>query len=248
MKRLLVFFLVLTLFCPAALADPLPLLEDYSEDIAEPYDETDPSAGTFVYSYRYPHVDETAEGGSGINVFYLDLIDYDLGFTVPFLQDSFEGYDSSTVITYEITCNNDDYFSVLVRKEENNPDTSRVYWTGNVFARKNGGSGTTTNLPRYLGILETASNDTWLEDRQTAKADKLVREMVWDRISDTGAGIPWYPDFTEEELSHVFFPEEDFYLDETGNPVFFLQPGVAAPEDAGLLVFPIPLEDILDEL
>ena len=248
MKRFLVSLLIFLLVSSAAFADPLTLLEDYAEDIVEPYDEDDPSAGTFSYSYRYPQVDEAAEGASGINVFYLDLIDYDLGFTVPFIQDSFEGYDSSTVITYEITCNNDDFFSVLIRKEENNPDISRVYWTGNVFARKNGGSGTTTNLPRYLGILDTAANDTWLEDRQTAKADTLVREMVWEMISENSSGISFNDDFTEEDLSHVFFPEEDFYLDETGNPVFFLQPGVAAPEDAGLLTFPVLLEDILDEL
>ena len=127
MKRFLVLLLVFLLFSSAALADPLTLLEDYAEDIVEPYDEDDPSAGTFSYSYRYPQVDEAAEGGSGINVFYLDLIDYDLGFTVPFIQDSFEGYDSSTVITYEITCNNDDFFSVLIRKEEPMDAMARLY-------------------------------------------------------------------------------------------------------------------------
>ena len=248
MKRFLIVLLAFLLISLQVMAEPLPLLEDYAEDIVEPYDENDPSAGVFSYSYRYPHVDETADGGTGINVFYLDLIDYELGFTVPIIQDAFEGSDSTTVITYTITCNNDDCFSVLIRKEENNPDVSRVYWTGNVFLRSSGDTGYTSTLPQLLGILAADENDVWLQDRQTAKADALVREMVWDMIESNLSGIDYDAGFTEEELSAVFFPEEDFYMDETGNPVFFLQPGVAAPEDAGLLTFPIPLEDILDEL
>ena len=128
MKRFILVLLALVLSVLPALADPLPLLEDYAEEIVIPYDESDPSAGIFSYSYRYPHVDEDAEGGMEINVFFTDLLDYELGFTMPMIQDAFEGFDSSTAITYTVTCNNDDYFSVLIRKEEKNPDISRVSW------------------------------------------------------------------------------------------------------------------------
>jgi hypothetical protein len=51
----------------------------------------------------------------------------------------------------------------------------------------------------------------------------------------------------EEALDYAFFPEEDFYLDETGNPVFYLQPGFAEGTDE-LLCFPISIEEILDEM
>ena len=64
------------------------------------------------------------------------------------------------------------------------------------------------------------------------------------------AGID-YGGRTEEDLSTVFFPEENFYLDENGDPVFYLQPGDVfeeVPEGMELLTFPIPLEDIRDEL
>ena len=141
MKRILIMILILFLAAVPALADPLPLLEDYAGDIVVQYDETDPSAGVFSYSYRYPHPDEKAEGGPEINIFYTDLIGYDLGFTVPIIQEAFEGFDSSTVITYTVTCNNDDYFSVLVRIEEQNPDITRVSWNAHVFSRKNGSPG-----------------------------------------------------------------------------------------------------------
>ena len=58
------------------------------------------------------------------------------------------------------------------------------------------------------------------------------------------------PEFTEEDLFHVFFPEENFYLDENGDPVFYLQPGDVSPT-SGRQPVCLPshsLEDILDEL
>ena len=250
MKRFLSVLLAASLFILPALADPLPLLEDYAEDIVAPYDESDPSAGVFTYSYRYPHPDESAEGGAEINAFYTDLIDYDLGFTMPMIQEAFEGFDSSTFITYTVTCNNDDYFSVLILKDESNPDISRTSWNAQVFSRKFGSPGLTYTLPKVLGILSANENEEWLQNRQTEKANRLIREMVWDMVQENRDGLD-YGGLTEEILDYIFFPEENFYLDENGDPVFFLQPGdlfAEVPEDTELFIFPIPLQDILDEL
>ena len=69
-------------------------------------------------------------------------------------------------------------------------------------------------------------------------------------IQDNPDGLD-YGDLTEETLSYIFFPEENFYLDEDGNPVFYLQPAdvfADVPEGTDLFTFPIDLEDILDEL
>ena len=74
--------------------------------------------------------------------------------------------------------------------------------------------------------------------------------MVWNMIEENDAGID-YGGLTEDYLEGIFFPEEDFYLDENGDPVFYLQPGDVyeeVPEGTDLLTFPIALEDILDEL
>lgn len=250
MKRFLSILLILVLSALPVLADPLPLLEDYAEDIVIPYDESDPSAGIFSYSYRYPHVDEEADGGMEINVFFSELLDYELGFTMPMIQDAFEGFDSSTVITYTVTCNNDDYFSVLIRKEEVNPDISRTSWNACVFSRKNGSPGVTYTLPKVLGILSSNESEEWLQNRQTEKTNSLIREMVWDMIENNPDGLD-YGDLTEETLSYIFFPEENFYLDDNGDPVFYLQPAdvfAEVPEGTDLFIFPIALEDILDEL
>ena len=250
MKRLISFLMILLLLPLHAMADPLILLEDVGEDIVEPYDAEDPTMGTFRYSYHYPHVDETDEDAAGINEFYNYLI-YELDFYIQMAQDTYEGSDSTTVITYTVTCNNDDFFSVLVRKEESTPDMTRTSWTGNVFLRHDGNPGYTSTLPQYLGILKASETDEWLQNRQTARADDLIREMVWAMIEDNEADIAYSADLTEEKLSAVFFPEEDYYLDENGDPVFFLQPSDVyddVPQDAEPVTFRIPLDDILDEL
>lgn len=250
MRHLISLLLTLMLFALPALADPLPLLEDYSAEISEPYDENDPSAGTFVYSCRYPHADETAEGGAEINAFYEYLMSDTLDNYVPILQDAYEGYDASMVVTYTVTCNNDDYFSVLVRTDRDNPDLTVTTWEGHVFSRKEGSPGQTYTLPKVLGILSATENEEWLQNRQTEKADRVIREMVWQMIEDNESGLD-YGDLTQETLSYIFFPEEQFYLDENGDPVFYLQPGDVleeVPDGTELYIFPISLEDILDEI
>ena len=240
MKRFILILIVLCLAASAAAADPLPLLDDYTDEIVQLIDEEDPSAGRLVYSYRYPHVDEEAEGGAEINAFFEDLIS---------LSEFQLGYNpGETTVDYSVTCNNDEYFSILVKTVKTSEEQSLLYWDGYVFSRKNGSPGQTWTLPRLLGTLAQNENDTWLQDRQTEKADALLVDMVWDMIEDNEEDIDFFPEFTKEELSHVFFPEENFYLDDTGNPVFYIQPGVAAPETAGLLTFSVSLEDILDEL
>lgn len=248
MKRLLSLVLLLCLVCCAACADPLPLLEDYANTIDRPFEEGNPDSPRFVYSYRFPHVDVSAEGGVNINAFYEELVSYTEGFTIPMNMDAYEESDSVTDITYEVTCNDDNYFSVLVRTVQSAGERERVFYEGHVFSRKNGAPGQTWTLPKLLGILDSSESDTWLQDRQTAKADELVLDMVWERIEDNENGVAYDPELTRERLSHFFFPEEDYYLDADGNPVFILQPGAAAPVEAGLLTFPIPLEDILDEM
>ena len=123
-----------------------------------------------------------------------------------------------------------------------------VSYVGNVFSREEGKADSTYTLPQLLKILSYTEDDEWLQERQTAKAETLVRKMIWEQIQENRAGIEYYDDFDEAQLEENYNPEEDFYLDEKGDPVFFLQPGMAADESYGLLTFPIPLEDILDEL
>ena len=248
MKRMFPLLLFLILLPVFSSADPLSLKEDYANSILIPFDESNPSAGSFAYSYRFPHVDEQEEGGMAISTFYQNLAEYLETFTIPMdRQNAAEGEIVSTAEDYEITCNNDEFFSVLIRRERSG-DRSGVIWEAHVFSRKHSNPDNTYTLPKLLEMLSADENDEWLQERQTRKANTIVREMVWDMIRDNEQGIPYYNDYQEAYLEEDLEPEQDYFLDQNGDPVFFINPGYAAPESAGLLLFPIPLEDILDEL
>lgn len=247
-KRVLVLLILFSLLCSSSLADPLELRDSISNDILMQYDENDPSAGSFEYSYRYPQVDGEAKGGSAINSFYMNTAEYLESFTIPMDQTSYWGDDYSVVIDFTVTCNNDEYFSVLIRKERKSVVRSDEFWEGHVFSREHSDPGSTYTLPKLLGLLESGESDEWLQERQKNKSNEAVRELVWDKIQDARDDLSVYPDYVKEYLSEDFHPEQDYYLDENGEPVFYLNPGVIAPESVGLITFPLTREDILDEM
>ena len=68
-------------------------------------------------------------------------------------------------------------------------------------------------------------------------------EQIYDNPDD----IPYFDEITYDYLLESVYPQEAFYLDENGNTVFFVDPGVVADESLGYVVFPIPPEDIISE-
>ena len=252
MKRFLsalLAFLVVFFSAGAVLADPLVLDSDLTDTLIVLYNPDDPSAGSYTYTYRYPHVSENEPDAGKINPFYEDQISM-LETNIHFMADGYmdSGESVAVDVSYELTCNNDLFFSVLLRRDSVIGDAVRTVWTGHTFSRQDGLSDATFDLPRMLGILNAGEQDEYQLARQTEKASKIVREIITDQIAENRNGLPYYDDFTEEDLLDVFYPEDDFYLDADGNPVFYLEPGIAADESAGYLFFPVPLEDILDEL
>ncbi len=244
----LVFLLIcLILLFHTATADPLPLAEDLSDTIRYSLGDG-PESVSYIYSYSYPQVDETDPSAALINEFYLykisDALDFEVPMNVDYYSSVHPAEDVFIQVSYQITCNNDDYFALLLKTEGNNYLT----YSGHTFSRRDIRPGSSVALPYLLGILTDDSSDTWLQDRQTARVDSLVRSLVWEQLKDRKTEIDLYDDFTEEALELSFYPEEDFYLDSTGNPVFYLQPGKAADPKAGLLTFPISISTILDEL
>ena len=234
----------------AAIAEPLPLTEDLADEIVILYDEADPSAGRFLYSYRYPAVDPSHPDAVIVNTFFEYEVSDTVNFRAPMDAENWEstGENVKKTITFTVTCNNDDYFSVLVCTRETAAGETYTSYIGDTFSRLEQKPGYTTTLPQILGILSSHESDTWLQDRQTARADAFVRTMIWEQIGENPDNLPFYDDFSEEDLEMIFYPEEDFYLDESGNPVFFIQPGDAAPLEEGLIIFPLSLEEILDEM
>ena len=240
-KFITVFATAILLLITAANAEPLSLTEDLTDTIRIDLNEK----AAYIYTFAYPQADERDPSAELINTFYQHAARDAAEFEVPMNADYYRGQDLQENITveisYQVTCNNDDFFSVLIHTYQGDLET----YAGHTFSRKGLKPGSSVALPYLLGLLENGESDTWLQERQTGKADQLVREMIWERLREMDAEL--YPDLEEESLEYGFFPEEDFYLDQEGNPVFYLQPGFA--EDSGsLLVFPVAIEEILDEM
>ena len=117
MKRLVLFACILILAAASAFADPIPLLEDFTQDYILHYDESNPDAGHYEYVYHYPHVDPSAPGAAPIEKYYEDKDSDSQNFSMLINGDYYResGISVKTEITYTITCNNDDYFSVLFK-------------------------------------------------------------------------------------------------------------------------------------
>ena len=252
LRSLLCLPVALAVLSGAAAAEPLTLLEDYAGDTVILYNEDDPAAGQYEYTYRFPRVEENVDGADLINSYYeysvKDLEDFTIPINASYYKD--QGISSRTDVTYTVTCNSDEYFSILISTKEtvSSLGFESESFSGNVFSRKEVKANATCSLAQLIGKLSYSENDEWLQKRQTEMAEKLIREMVWERISGGSDGIKYYPDLRKEDLELIFKPDSAFYLDENGDPVFYLQPGDAAPQSFGLITFPIPLDDILDEL
>ena len=249
---LLALFLTLLLALPA-LADSIQLSADLTGTAVYPYDRSSPDGPAYTCTWCYPSVDPSEVCAEGINTFYAYLITDTNEFGNPITADDLFARGvtdpSWSNITYTLTCNNGEYFSLYLVNESEIEGFHDKIWSAHTFSAEDT-SGTTVNLPKLLGLLSTSdANDTWLEDRQTRKAEELVRELVWEQIelSAEDGLFDLYPDVDEELLAMIFWPEEDFWLDENGDPVFFIQPGRIADESFGLLTFPIPLETLTDE-
>ena len=257
MKRFLSLLLILFLFVLSASADPLLPVEDYAEDITVFYNGTDDSDGRYLYSYCYPRVSDADPDDLSavcVNEFYRKKIQEYKADYIPSLADYYSSISQSVTVrvVYEIKCNSDDYFSVLIHRTEDIGDEIVETWEGNTFSRSGELIGSLTSVPALLGILDEGGNDEWLEDRQSRKASEALCTLVWEAILDNPGGTEYYSGLEKEDLEDLIDPvfslDHDFWMDETGNLVYFILPGRIAPADAGLLTYTFTLEELRDEL
>ena len=252
MIRLLLLLLALTLAPLPSLAEaPLTFADDITGVYTWPEGSSDADA-SYVYRYTYPQLAGESDLALNINqVFRYDADD----------ARAFEGpMDASdhpaelgqmqVELTYEITHQSSEALSVRIDKTvtvgESVSRTVKAY----TFKLTGAMAGTVTSLPYLLGLVTDDSADEWLIDRQIAKADACVRDMVWAMIEED-MDKPYSLIDEEkalEEFEYSFYPEEDFFLDEEGNFVFFVQADVIAPPEAGQFFYTITMDDLLDEL
>lgn len=250
MFRFLTLMMVLLFMPMSGLAEaPLTFTDDLEAVYTWPEGSTVEEAA-YVYRAVYPQIaGDSALAMTINNVFQYEASDA-LGFECPMIG---SGHDVSlgqmqVTLDYEITHMSSEYLSVRVNKQVVVSDMVSCVVKAFNFRLTGEKAGTVTSLPYLLGLMKPGETDEWYVDRQTLKANTCAREMVWTQIEkDMKAGVI-YDDLTFEEFEWGFYPEEDFYLDEEGNFVFFIQENVIAPQEAGQFFFTISMDEILDEI
>lgn len=250
MKHILLpLLLALCLLAAPALAElPVTLGEPLTGMYVYPEGSTEADA-LYIYRYRYPQIAGDSDLAAQINTTYTYTVEDALGFEVPMLASEMQPGDPQKVveIDYQLTCLNEKYLSFRIVKQVSVAGDATSVASGHVFALTGSGAGRIVNLPVLLGLLDADETDEWLMNRQTGKADKAVREMVWEKLQ-ISSSITLYDDLTYEEFEAGFYPEEDFFLTDAGDPCFFLQSGTVAPQEQGEVLITIPLDELLDEL
>ena len=249
LKRMIALLTCMMLMVASAsaleMADPLTGVCCYPEGSTE-------ADATYVYRYAYPQVAGDSDLAVTVNDVYAYEADYIETFTTPINGEMYGEGEAQyyTNLTFDITCCTDELLSVRFLTEEYTGGEPYTKISAHVFALTGSKAGTVTSLPYLLGILDIDEDDEWLQDRQTAKADTCVRGMIWELLQDQVADgtIVFYDDVDEEFFEGCFYPEEDFYVDEDGAFVFFLQEDSVAPASYGILTFRFTMDEILDEL
>lgn len=250
MKRILPFLLALLLAFPAAAEPLLTFAPDLTGVYIYPAGSTETDA-LYIYRYRYPQLAGESDLAALINTTYAYTAEDALGFEAPMLASDMQPGDPQKVvdISYEVTCLTAEYLSLRIVKRVTVAGTETAVISGHVIALTGSGAGQIVNLPVLLGLLDPEETDEWLLNRQTAKADRYAREMVWERLqAASGDAYTLYDDLTYEEFEASFYPEEDFFLTDAGDICFYLQAGMAAPEEQGEIHVVIAIDELLDEM
>ena len=240
MKRFLILLFVILLPAAAA-ADPLILTEDLAGVVSEPY---------FEYSYRYPMVDSSDPRAPLVNNLFSSEVNIAIHEGIPSTADYYAGISqhARVAVDYEITFSSDAFFSVRIRTvTETEEDGIFETWKGYTFSLLNGNPGQTFTISQILGMQKAGETDEDLESRYAGQIHSAVSKLVWNQILENPYEVPYYDWLTKEQLDYVLKPDDHFWLDETGNPVFFVDPGVIADIDAGTVTFSVSFEEIDDE-
>ena len=256
MRLLLFLLLILLSIVSPTFADPFLLSEELSDTITIFYNDKDASDGQYIYSYAYPVVaDKDDLCALSVNEYYRKKIQEDVTFYIPSQADDYSNRAQSVSIeiSYRITCNNDDFFSVLIHKTEKvEEDETNEIWEGNTFCRSGDIIGSVSSLPQILGKVEAGENDEWLENRQSEKVWKAMCSLIWNKIMENTDNIDYFSDLQKEDLGYIideiFSMDHDFYINDKGFLVFFILPGRVAPVESGLLTYSFSLDEIRDEL
>ena len=213
-----------------AFAGALPLADDLT---GEHVWQADGVTEDCTLRYRYPQFEAWTEADKAINAYYQAMAQD--------MQNMSEPVDAS--IDYEVTHDSSRYVSVVLTSTSLGGGGESISLSADTFARDGLYAGQPVSLSQVLGLEEEGGE---LSVGQSV-AEQLAYDLIWrivERDSQNADG-DYLDGLTKEQLTGAFSPESDFYLDEDGNVVFFIQAGEIAGEIAGVLRFPFAPAELL---
>ncbi|MEG2949178.1 MAG: hypothetical protein RR946_00700 [Clostridia bacterium] len=246
-KTLLLFTLCL-LIPLCACAQGLVLAQPMSGSGTIP-EGADEAQASYLYRYEYPQFEALTVADQAINAYY-QAMSQDVGSSL--LAQNAEQLQGArqegmppnfSEISYQVTANDDHYVSVVLtaRRTTGNAESEAI--SADTFARDGLYAGTPLTLSQVLGLEQEGDE---LSSKESV-AEGLAYRLVWEILAAdlTNIDSDYLDGLSEVGLRTAFSPESDFYLDENGNVVFFIQAGVIAGEVAGILTFPFAPAELL---
>ncbi len=180
--------------------------------------QTYPEGGewTYRYTYRYPVLTDDTPAAASVNAWFdVAFREMDDLILPMFASEADMAGDGKSEISqqFAVTCNNDAFFSILLTQTQVLGEQTVVSLSGQVFAMSGEYLGDTLTLRGLLGVGESS----------TQIAEAIVAD-VYKRVQSWEGALDRWPDI--DRFYEDFDPEIQFYADQDGNAVFFLQPGV----------------------
>ena len=198
-------------------------------------------AWVYYYTYTVPEVKGSGALSEELNHYFDTAIGEMVNLVLPMFTVDMPGDGRNEISDlYEITCNNDEFFSFLLRRSTLSEGKEVLSLQSAVFAvsgQYTGESLTLRGLAREIG-------------ESSSQIAGFVIKDIWQKIEERMKAGDWAvrKEMSFDLLSAEFFPETHFFADEQGNIVFYLQPGLLGLGDE-MAVFtytPEELENLLE--
>ena len=246
MKRLLCFLVALLVPAAGALAQAEPgELSLRGEKTYPQWSATE--TASFVFRYRLPQFSADQPEYEVVNQYFASYADTLVQTVIPETIGGLESLPKPeepeyyVELDYRVTADNGDCLSVLLVSQRFLGNTLVESWQSVVFALKGIYAGQPMTLSQAMGLEQEGLNQSG------DVASELVYGLVWQIVLyEIGAmQKAYFPDLTEEDVRKAFTPQEDFYFNEDGNFVFFIQAGTIAGEVEGVLSYPFSMAELL---
>ena len=192
---------------------------------------------TYHYVYRYPVAQGEEEAAAAVNYYFDNAIGEMTRLVLPmYAADPVMagGQQHQFKQDYTVTCNNEDFFSFLLTQHQTVEGKGLISLSSAVFALAGEYTGQTLTL---RGLVQVGDSSQQLGE--------AVRQDIWRQVADQIAAgdSAWHAELSQEKLFSEFYPETQFYADEAGNAVFYLQPAEFR-QDTQVITFTYTPEDL----